>query len=172
MIHIHSMVWDAHISAHINEEGYEISLPQWSGRQSDVSQIDALIRFLQTVMSAATPADWLAPKDEPQPPVSSATVQAVSEIIAEEQAQMSYEAEMSDLFWQVNNALAPDTPDKEKLMADFEAKQIADHAELVAQEKAGWLTPATDEELAGQHSDSRDLEDFFDEDDDEDYYPY
>lgn len=153
MIHIHSAVWGAMISAHINEEGYEITLPAWSGRQSDVSHIDALILFLQMVRGGATPMP-----DEPQPSPS-LTQQAVEEVISEE---------TNPTAWMDEIAPGSSPVDQEKLMAEFEAKQEADHAELVAQEEAGWTTPATDEELAGQSSDSRDLEDFFDEDDDED----
>lgn len=57
----------------------------------------ALAEFMLTALSK--------PVDEPQPPASSPSLiaQTVDEILQEE-------AEMGDLFWQVNNALAGDAP--------------------------------------------------------------
>lgn len=56
-------------------------------------------------------------------------------------------------------------PDSEE-----DIKERAILADMKATEDAAWHEAATELELAGQSSDSRDLKDFFDEDDDEDYY--
>lgn len=44
-----------HCSAHFQNGVYQLCLPEWSGRQTDVAQLDNLIRFLQAFRDAIPP---------------------------------------------------------------------------------------------------------------------
>lgn len=63
--HISAEIMGYHCSANYSNGEYQLSLPEWSGRQTDVAQIDHLIRFLQAFKSAIT-----GDIDVPMPPAA------------------------------------------------------------------------------------------------------
>jgi len=191
------MISNTMASAHLDTEGYEISIPEWPGRQTDIEYLTQLATFVELVKTCflevleknAVPVEpenttthyfLMHPHDEAQPPVSSETAKAVSEIIAEEE----YDFPMFDIIeddlpsridrFEAEHPEWVPSPDIEWLepMPDTEedTKERAILDDMKKTDDAAWIEAATEEELASQSSDSRDLEDFFDEDDNPYYW--
>lgn len=109
----------------------------------------AAVALAEYIVTHSAPAEFQIPPhdqapitDEQMRCFSSQEARAVDEILSEETPEMAHETELSDLFWIVNNALAPDTPDEERRAAEVRLKQ-----EGLLEDIPGWAAASLDDEF-------------------------
>lgn len=174
MIHLHTMISNTMASAHLDTEGYELSIPEWSGRQTDMKYLNELAAFIELVRTCYR--EVLQKGAVPVEPANTTThyfmmhphaaveTEGVKGVNGPDDSGLEYDFPSFDIT-------EDDLPSQ---IDRFEAE----HPESIPNQDL-WTEPATEEELSSQSSNSGDL---FEDDgswDDEDgfwqdgyYYQY